>query len=830
MQAWGSMAAGDSVSMELWRGSGNINDDMESISWDLTNGNPSQAAGQWTNLSWDPQVTWQQIPGLAYPEIFLGGNSYTFSVLFTSDSSSASEGFHVDDLVQFGVSKVTDYTLDLSCDNPTGGYTVAPNQLAVLHCSLTNNGYAPATIRLQSNVTNDSWMAPYPVIRIDVEDSNNHNINQVMSPLGGGKTIEFWANLSVPAGADVQQQTWNLWLTDASSAALGEKARIDMDLAVSEQFSVSLTSSVGLVAGTIAPSEYGLVEFKLLNAGNRDAAFNLNTNFASENPGWSAVVQNETGVIIPNPIVLGRGTYEDLVLNITAPDDAAPGTVPFNLMATCPSCSTTLFGTDRLSRNIEVPVLRTVVLETEDYELEAAANGVQKVAYISIFNLGNDDEQYDLSIEQSNWRLEASLAATQSPVLDAWDGEATFVLNLPMPIGLSPGLYNVRVIATNVDDPLVRTHIDIGIDILATSAVAVSNEVPGQSYIPGDLPQTMKFEVFNNGNRADSFAMSFGLPEGMQASYTNLMTGDITPEIAVGASYNVTVQFSFLDGASGDLTLQVIATSTADSSVSSSGTATYLVGSQNWLKIYAVQPLEISEEGEYEIEIRIRNQYTSAQYVAMELDDSNTKSWFQTKIESQLDRNFALQKDEERTITVTVDVSATTLKSLSNESLVTTLTVWARSETVSDAAQQTIQLTLLKTDTSSSTTTQDDSSSSLDVATIGMWVIFLLIIGIGAVVLFNIVTTVEEEDEYKDWDQEYEDSLVASYGAVAAAPTVPMVSTPSLASAAAPPAQSSAPVAAPVAQGPPVPAAGLPAGWTMEQWEVYGQQWLDSQS
>jgi hypothetical protein len=56
----------------------------------------------------------------------------------------------------------------------------------------------------------------------------------VLPPLGAGRTIEFWVNLTVPAGADVQQRIWNLWLQDASSAQLGEKARLTMDLAVSE--------------------------------------------------------------------------------------------------------------------------------------------------------------------------------------------------------------------------------------------------------------------------------------------------------------------------------------------------------------------------------------------------------------------------------------------------------------------------------------------------------------------------------------------------------------------------------------------------------------------
>ena len=29
------------------------------------------------------------------------------------------------------------------------------------------------------------------------------------------------------------------------------------------------------------------------------------------------------------------------------------------------------------------------------------------------------------------------------------------------------------------------------------------------------------------------------------------------------------------------------------------------------------------------------------------------------------------------------------------------------------------------------------------------------------------------------------------------------------------------------AQGPPLPVGGLPAGWTMEQWEYYGHEYVD---
>ena len=35
-------------------------------------------------------------------------------------------------------------------------------------------------------------------------------------------------------------------------------------------------------------------------------------------------------------------------------------------------------------------------------------------------------------------------------------------------------------------------------------------------------------------------------------------------------------------------------------------------------------------------------------------------------------------------------------------------------------------------------------------------------------------------------------------------------------------------IATEIKQTPPVPATGLPAGWTMEQWEYYGQEHLDN--
>ncbi|RJU98848.1 MAG: hypothetical protein DWC04_02145 [Candidatus Poseidoniales archaeon] len=830
IQAWGSMMSGDSVSIELWRGSGNYANAQESLHWNLTKGNPSQAPGQWTNLSWDPQVDWAQIPTLSNPDLFLGGNSWSMGMLLHSDSGGASQGFHVDDFIQFGISKVQDYTLDVDCNNPTNGYTAPPNALLILRCDVTNNGYSTASVRLQSNVTNLTWMDPaMQMIRIDVPNSNDHDTNVLMPGIKAGETVEIWVNLSIPPGADVQQQTWSIWLTDASNQNAGEKARLTMPVAVTEQYGVALTSQVGILAQTLAPGESGLVPFRLLNSGNKDAAFNLATTFSE--PGWSALVVDDEGAIVQNPIVLNRGQAENYNLNITADSMAMPalGTevspyVSFNLRATCPSCGA-LAGTDVLVRNVMVPVYRELSLEAEELNIQAPANGISKKVYITVFNTGNDDEQYDLSLNQQNWLLGANLAGAQTSVLDAWDGEGIIQVNLPMPVGLSPGLYGVTVTATSVDDPLVRKSISLSVEILDTAAVDVSDEDADQSYIPGDPAQTMAFEVRNDGNSPDRFTMSADVPEGMVIEFTNLFDGN-TPEIETGASYNVTVRFSFEPGTSGQLTLVIIATSVNDDSISAQGSATYLVGSQNWLKILPATPLTIDEAEpieEWSMTVKVRNQYTTAQSVTIDLDNGESSAYVQTRIGTN-DRSFVLAVEEERDVTVFFEVSQTTLLNLGTDEFSTNLTLWARSETVSDAASTTLQVVLVKQSNANDGAAATDDG--LPLGDIMIWVGFIAVMGIGVFVILNILRTEEEEDDYGGWGEEgYENSLEATYGAVASAPTVPVAGA---LPTSLPPSAPAAPAApAPVAAAPPVPAEGLPEGWTMEQWEIYGQMWME---
>jgi hypothetical protein len=254
--------------------------------------------------------------------------------------------------------------------------------------------------------------------------------------------------------------------------------------------------------------------------------------------------------------------------------------------------------------------------------------------------------------------------------------------------------------------------------------------------------------------------------------------------------------------------------------------------------------------------VTVRNQYTTAQSVSMNLDTRDSSNWIQSRIATN-DRTFSLDVGEERQVTVIFTVSKTTLNNLGQDSLYTNLTLWAESQTVSDAASTTLQIQLIKTGSQSP---GDGASSDSDGSIIGsiiMWVGFVAVFLVGVVVIFKILTEEEEEDDYGGWGAEgYEGSVEATYGAVAAAPTVPVAgeaydvpkTVPNVPSAmppapAAPAPAAPAPVApippaypAPAAPSPalgtadsalPVPAAGLPEGWTMDQWNVYGQMWLE---
>ena len=847
LQAWGTMGAGDAAYLEFWNGNGNFSDPFQSVNWDVAEINPSPIPGQWKNISWDPQVVWSQNPALLNPDLLLGGNSWSFGIVLRSDSSGATQGMHFDDFVQFGISKVDGYTLTATCDDPVGGFETVPNDLVSWKCLVTNNGYKNVQFRAQTNVTNESWMDPVvPQLRLDTTNPNDNDFNVVIPPIGPFETTEVWANLSIPPGSEVQIQDWEIWFTDASSANTGENARVATTVSINSQYSVKLTSTTSQIALTMNPGESQLLPFRVFNTGNLDSTFQLSATFSEDL--WSGTVQDELGNAITSIFML-KGTSADLNLLVAAEERALPGQVNVNIRAS--RTSGDVVGDTLLTRIIDVPIYRNFELET-NYALfsndngrlfvEGFANDQAKSILMSLFNNGNDEESYNISVTNDfplKYRQSgAYLDTVQSPLLDEWGGSWTFFLNLPMPIGLPEGFYEVVVTATNVDDPTLTVNEVIPVEIRKTASVEVETDISDQSYIPGDIAQSMTFEVTNNGNIADTFEMSLNLPQGMNAQFTNLVDGLFTPIIDSGASYNVTVEFSFDSGVSGNLQMVIIAKSDYDGTVIATGGSTYSVGSSNqWLKILPSQQVIIDNfEDEVVLEVTVRNQYSTAQSVSMDIDYGNSSSWYKSRIDSS-DRQFVLGTGEDtvRVVTIRFEVTEDTLKTLESPTFDSEIILWARSDTVSDAAQSVIQVQLRKIIVE----TNDDANSGFDFVGAATWLGFIVIIVGGIVITIRILRNVEEDDdEYANWGQDgYQDSLTSTYQSVISAPTVPAGPPATVPSTMPPqttevvatvePTPESVPTVQPeTTSGPPVPESGLPAGWTMEQWNAYGEMWL----
>jgi uncharacterized membrane protein len=815
--AWGIIGNGDDVSLELWRNGG------VTLRHNFSTASPMVAPGQgqWTNLSWDPTDQ-------------LGGHSWFAGMLFTSDNSIAEEGYHVDDWRVFAVEKIDQYTLDVTCDNPVAGYTAVPNEVVSLHCEVTNNGYKPAIIRVKSNISNETWMEPSnPKIRIDSSHPTQHGVEVQLPPTAAGATTEMWINLSIPAGADIQQQTWNVTWSDGSSQNLGVLASLQTSVGVTEQYSIALSSPTPLIAGSLSPGETKIIPMRLQNTGNRLATFNMLASFSVE--GWVSAFTDSDGNFFL-PVVLDRGQMFDFNITITAADDAAPDNYSFSVRALCNTCGgIAVSGNDVLIRTLEVLPFREVELIAETLEISAPANGIPQRVTLEINNLGNDDEVYDMVLTQSNPHLLADLSADTTGTLDAWDGFTEIHLDLPMPLYLDSGLYSVTIRIVSQADSSVFDSVTISVIVLDTAAVDVSADDPDQSYIPGGDSDTVRFEIMNEGNAPDSFDLTVESGTGMSAEIESLSTLR-TPTIAPGTSYNITVRFSFDTDAGGQVPLQVTATSALDPDVSHIGEILFSVGSQDWLRLISVDDLVIDEAGTYEVVLTLRNQYTDEQTVSIDVRQSISSSiWYRASSSSE-SAPLRILEQKERFITVEIVITDVALLSLTEDEMVTTFEVWAISNTVEDATNATVKVILKKTGTVGSGSDADSTSSGAKVADYAVWVIGPIIVIALLVMLFKVVTATDEEDETPWGNEEYESSLSAQYGAVPAAPDVqpaPDMSQYAPPSAEVAPVVQAAPIveAAPVIEAadsgvPPVPATGLPEGWSMEQWTHYGAEWL----
>ena len=820
VQTWGDVNPGDTFALEMWRSGG------ASIVHNFTDDAPSNSPGAWSNVSWD-----------ATPQ--LGGQTWNVGILLDSDVSGATEGFHVDDWVMFGVQKVDEFTLGLECDDPAAGYSAAPNSIVTLHCMVTNNGYRPATFRVRTNVTNTTWMNPVnPAVRIEAEGTNQNGVSVLMSFVPANATRSVWVNLSVPPGAEIQQQVWNVWWEDASSTGMGELGRRTTPIAITEQYGVMMSSNTALQALDLEPGETGTIPFRLQNTGNLFAGYRLSTSFSGvEGSDWSAQVFDESGSMVTSTtdIPLARGQNVDYTLNVTAPERASPGVTTFSLRAMCPTCTSAVIGNDVLVRQVETPIFRDVDVQSETREVTRPANGQMVTIPMTVMNLGNADEEYTLSLQQSDPRLRASLTSETTGSMDAWEGERIISLQLPMPLGLPPADYSVTVRATSADDPSVTASHQVIITITETPKATVADVEVEDSFIPGGPEQNVRFMVTNDGNIADRFDIALEYNQAEMTARTTGLTGGQTIMLEPGASTNVSVIFGFASEVDGTVRLVMRATSTVDPTVSGTGSSEFIVGSQGFLRLIAPPQVILDEstlssgDATVDVQVRLRNQFTELQSVTLEIARDDSTNFYVDLPPAE--RNFVVQSNNEYLIVLTIRADEAFLESLSNENVTENFTLYARSNSIEETARAYIEVRI----DGIPEVVEGPSEEVQSAARIGAFALQVVLPSIVILVLIGVLVSVLrrgwEDDLEDDVDDEYQDSLTAAYGAVASAPDMATFgkSIPTL------PSGEERETPQPIASistddergPPPKPPSGLPAGWTEDQWEHYGWSWLD---
>ena len=833
--AWGVMGAGDSIVMETDSGAAG---GVEYLNY--SSRNLSSSEGDWTRIVWNATGMHQN-------------EGFTVSFLFRSNSSFADEGIHIDSFIIFAIERGDEYTLDADCtfpDNFGGTMTFDPdseggNTILVeaadpdppsLHCRIFNKGYIDTTLRFYTEVSNDSWMSQYP-LRIDSNNFNDHD-NEVKSNTIKARTYtDAYFNLSIPDGAPVQDLFWYTWINDGILGFQDTKYYVELPVSVESTYRMTLKQqTLSNPAATIMPGGKANVTMDLKNTGNQYSSWSLgglfeDSGLSSDNLKWYEVGGDEVTIINMTPV-------EELTLNaeVTIPEGMEPGTYGLNLLA-----NPRLPNTFQASSNIyiEVPVYHDLAIAPVKNAMLAPANGEQQTVQVFLFNYGNTEDTFDLRVDTDNWKLLADLSSDEV-TLEANGGQVTLSLILPMPKGVENGTYRVSMIGTSQSNPSYQSVSNFYLTVPKTYLVEVDDrDLSNEVFAAGTDPRTLKWEIWNSGNVDDAFDIELSFPSDVSA-FVSGVSGGRTPYIAPGSSYNLSVSYSFDAGVEGARTINLRATS-IESGAFIEGEARFEVGTVGFLLVLPPSSQsnanEIFESGDdYILVFSIRSAHPELeQQIRADVELDNLWTIYDARVDDE-DRNFVLGAGETRNVTIHLDVRDENLENLAANIVDFNVTLIVISDL--DTTTKTAMITLYK---------PDPIPEGPDVEEVGWKAANYLLIAIGISVMgavlfasFRVMrkasAPLEEHSSLSDykmtvegWDggkiaegdlPSADDIANSMYGGskdLFEQPPPPVVSEPTPA------------LETQESVGPPVPDDGLPEGWTMEQWQYYGQKWLDSQ-
>lgn len=834
-----------------------------------TESNLSSVEGDWKRLIWDAT-------GLHPNEAF------DVAFRFESDQGVSGEGIHIDSFFVFAIERYPEYTLDAQCEyldnsgdpriydpEDEGGVTIQVESAdpfpPSVHCSIFNRGYIDTRLWLLSEVSNSSWNYP---VRIESNNKIDNYPPVKTNVVKARSYTDVWFNLTVPDGADVQELDWYMNINDGIRQSQS-KYSIELPLAVISTYRMTFKQD-GLTknpAASILPDNKANITMNLKNVGNQYSSWNLggifeDSRFSSEDINWYEVGGDQISIINMSP-------NEEVNLNaeISIPPGMDPGTYSLKLQA-LPRAPNSFIAESTLF--IHVPVYHELAIAPVKKSMLAPANGEAKSVQVFFFNRGNIDETFSVSVTSDNWRVLPSLS-TDSLTMTKNGGQSTLSLFLPMPYGIVNGTYRVTISAVSSYDDGTNSvpyqqKAEFYLTVPKTYLVDVEDrDLTGEIFAAGADARTLKWEIWNIGNTDDSFSVELSHDPDVSANVQGLTNGR-TPYIPAGSSYNLSVSYSFDFDVDGTRKINLHATSFSseknnreyidnsqrglENSVVDNGEAIFNVGTVGWIR--AIPSLQsstalndITEPGDdYIIVFNIRSGHLSLnQTIRAEVELENQHTIYNGRVAEE-DQDFVLQANESREISVVLEIRETDFNTLMSDVVDFNVTLRLSSEI--DVTSKTTSIRLVKPNPIEEETDIEEAAwKGANYFIIGIGLIAIIsILSISLRIVIKSNSSLEEYSSLDDYSmsiggwQENSDSnfkLLPSADDIANSmfggskelfdqkPDIinkkPDEETK----------HSDDKINNNSTQIPPIPETGLPEGWTMDQWEHYGQKWIDSQ-
>ncbi len=795
----------------------------------------------WTRVVWDLSNV-------------LTNRQYELGFHFRSDSIGSTPGMVVDDWAVFGIEKVDAYTVDLQCDGPSSGWDARPGDLFKVECTVRNDGYEVKDLFLSSQVGGSSLNPIASVwngmIRIDTNRTMNTASTIYLEDIQPGEVVAFNSTLTVPAGAPVQSLSWGIWVNDSIDHYLTKGLSL-YPLYIQAFYGARITYADAKVDAdaTVLPGTKFTRSYILKNIGNADGTFNVIGQFSNATwlaKGGSITFERENGTPLGDVDLTIQQSIL-FVANVTMPTLALPGDHKFTLYATAKGAGVTA---DPASLSVSLQVLSAWIEAGQwsnvnpraSFNLFAGeptthtvlADGNPVSVQYEVSNTGNYHDRFDLTVlaydhtvavAESLPSVDVSVNPLRTPWLAPGESQRVTLTFVPHKT-LDPRTYSIQLTATplTVVAGLQRSaSMDHFINVETTQIISVeAPDLSDESYYPGQQGEYRSFIIRNDGNIPDDIDLTLVSGSGVTVKIDSPSSGRLS--LSPGQSDEVVLRIDVANDAEGTIDISLSAASASDVSVTSGAIATLRVGNEARL-IVVTPPVDRPISGpEVWMDLVFTIASTHSNNLSLQFKSSidDPRLEFETHPDHRDPGKHVLPAGDAMLHTLRVRIRTSTWNNLPSTEQIATVNLVVVSEVGSDSQQVKLYFSGSAPGAQSTGLSGEENEEPSQIAsliiTVLKYIAMVAVLVALLVILVRILRGVErEDDDSPSWseDEGYSGAVPTSYGVTAAPaiPAAPVVSAPAKSSEKGPP---------------PLPASGLPDGWTTEQWQHYGWQWLES--